>query len=193
VLEWRNTSGWQARDATSHTIAEKEQQMSKPNSILTAKRCREVFYYDGDRGVLILRICTSRRTPAGTLIGSDNGKGYLVANVDKVSYRVHRLVWLWVHGKWPDGEIDHINGVRHDNRIENLRVVDRSMNNQNLKRAQRNNRSSGLLGAYRHGRKWQAQIMIDKTPRCLGTFDTPDEAHAAYLAAKRLHHPGCTI
>jgi hypothetical protein len=167
--------------------------MSKANSTLTAKRCREVFYYDGHRGVLILRIRTSMRTPAGMIVGSDNGRGYLRTMVDGVVYRVHRLVWLWVTGEWPTGEIDHINGVTHDNRFENLRDVDRSLNNQNMKRAQRNNRSSGLLGAYRHGKKWQAQITADSETRCLGTFDTPEEAHAAYLEAKRLIHPGCTI
>lgn len=167
--------------------------MSKPNSTLTAKRCREAFYYDGQRGVLIARIRTSQRTPVGTTMGSDNGKGYLRIRLDGVTYRAHRLVWLWVHGEWPTGEIDHINGVRHDNGIENLRVVDRALNNQNLKRAQRNNRSSGLLGAYRHGKKWQAQITFGGVSTTLGTFDTAEEAHAAYLEAKRLHHPGCTI
>jgi hypothetical protein len=167
--------------------------MSKANSTLTAKRCREVFYYDGHRGVLILRIRTSVSTPAGTVVGNGHDRGYLRTRLDGVTYRVHRLVWLWVYGEWPTGEIDHINGIRNDNRITNLRSVTRNVNNQNLKKAQRNNRSSGLLGAYKKKNRWQAQIMINGVGTTLGTFDTPEEAHAAYLQAKRLHHPGCTI
>lgn len=167
--------------------------MSKFNSTLSAERCRDLLNYDPETGTMTLRVKTSIRTPAGTLVGSDSGRGYLRSRLDGVTYRVHRLVWLWVYGEWPCGELDHINGDKTDNRIANLRDVSRGTNNQNLKGAQRNNRSSGLLGAYRKGVRWQAQIMVNGVGTTLGTFDTPEEAHAAYLEAKRLFHPGCTI
>ncbi len=167
--------------------------MSKFNSTLTAERCRELLDYDPGTGAMVLKIGTSIRTPAGTVVGWARPNGYLAVQLDGVTYRVHRVAWLWVHGEWPDGEIDHRNGLKRDNRIDNLRVSTRAVNNQNLKRAQRNNRSSGLLGAYRKGSRWQAQITINGTGTTLGTFDTPEEAHTAYLGAKRLFHPGCTI
>jgi hypothetical protein len=103
------------------------------------------------------------------------------------------LVWLWVNGSWPIGEIDHIDGDKLNNRIANLRDVDRATNTQNSKKARRNNKSSGLLGSYKSGNRWQAQIRINGVCMTLGSFGTPEEAHAAYLGAKRLFHPGCTI
>jgi hypothetical protein len=110
-------------------------------------------------------------------------------------YSVHRLAWRLAHGKWPDGEIDHINGDKGDNRLCNLRDVDRSTNQQNAKRAQANNKSSGLLGVSFHGsrNKFRAQITYENRRHHIGYFSTAELAHAAYLKEKRRHHAGCTI
>lgn len=107
----------------------------------------------------------------------------------------HRLVWLHLYGEWPEHGIDHINGRRSDNTAANLRSVPQSENVQNQRKARRDNKSTGLLGVSRpSGRsKYRAQIMAQGRNRYLGYFDTPEEAHAAYLAAKRQLHPGCTI
>lgn len=166
--------------------------MSKFNSTLTAERLREVLDYDPMTGVFTTRI-KRQGSKVGISPGYTKENGYSYMHIDMVSYMTHRLVWLWVNGSWPVGEIDHIDGNKLNNRIMNLRDVDRAMNTQNVKKARRNNKSSGLLGAYRKGNRWQAQIRIGGVGTTLGTFSTPEEAHAAYLGAKRLFHPGCTI
>lgn len=93
----------------------------------------------------------------------------------------------------PKEQIDHINGNRMDNRIANLRCVSASVNQQNQRRPHRTN-STGYLGVVpvRRG-QFRAQIWVSGAAKNLGTFDTPQEAHAVYLHAKRLRHEGCTL
>ena len=166
--------------------------MSKSNSTLTAERLREVLDYDPETGVFTTRI-KRQGSRAGVTPGYTKDNGYSYTHIDTTSYMTHRLVWLWVNGSWPIGEIDHIDGDKLNNRIANLRDVDRATNTQNSKKARRNNKSSGLLGSYKSGNRWQAQIRINGVCMTLGSFGTPEEAHASYLGAKRLFHPGCTI
>ena len=87
---------------------------------------------------------------------------------------------------------DHINGIKTDNRIANLRSVSMTVNLQNMRKANRDS-LSGLLGAHKKRSHWESRIRVDRKQIHLGIFETPEEAHAAYLAAKRLHHSGCTI
>lgn len=97
-------------------------------------------------------------------------------------------------GEWPVRHVDHINGCRDDNRWENLREVDNTTNIENRQRANKNSRS-GLLGAHWNSRsgQWDAGIMVARKSRLIGSFDTPEAAHAAYLAEKRKVHKGCTL
>lgn len=129
--------------------------------------------------------------PAGHRRGDD---GYVTVHLWHRQVAVHRLAWLYVHGEWPDGMIDHINGIRHDNRIANLRIGDASGNAQNQRKARADNRS-GFLGVHYKSdrRQWAAQITLGGRRRHLGYFTCPDEAHAAYLDAKRRLHEFCTI
>jgi hypothetical protein len=113
--------------------------------------------------------------------------------VDGKEYRVHRLAWLHVHGVWPSAEIDHIDGIRTNNAIANLRDVDRATNCQNMRKALPANKGSGLLGVYPSDNKWRARITVNNRAVGLGTFDSKETAHEAYLAAKRTLHGGCTI
>lgn len=100
-----------------------------------------------------------------------------------------------VHGAIPDGlEIDHINGDESDNRICNLRLATKSENQQNKRRPRKDNKA-GLLGVcwFERAKKWRAQITVNGECKYLGLYVTPEEAHAAYLTAKRELHQGCTI
>jgi hypothetical protein len=131
--------------------------------------------------------------------GVTNGKfgnlektGYIRAKILNKKYLAHRLAWFVVYGQWPEGQIDHINGNRADNRIANLRVVDSSGNAQNRRAKQKNNQS-GYFGVHASGGKWRAQIRIEKKLQHLGVFDTPELASEAYLSAKRSIHATCTI
>lgn len=106
----------------------------------------------------------------------------------------HRLAWLYVHGRWPIADIDHINGIRDDNRFTNLREASRAENNQNIRSA-RSHAISGLLGAHWHRQSglWYMRIKVDGKSFTKGMFATAEEAHAAYLKAKAEHHPFSTI
>jgi len=161
-------------------------------STLTADEAREMLAYDPATGALAWRKAVARNVKAGGKAGSLDARGYGQVRLHRRHYMAHRLVWLLHYGEWPKGEIDHIDGNRANNRICNLREVDRSINTQNLRRAKKNSRS-GLLGVSPSGPRWQAHIQANKEQFYLGTFSTPELAHAAYLTAKRALHPGCTI
>jgi hypothetical protein len=164
----------------------------KTNSRITATEVRRLFDYDALTGNLIWKERISIRVTVGRVAGTLAKNGYLTVGIKGVKYYAHRLVWLHVTGEWPAADMDHINGIRADNRIGNLRSVDPAVNMQNRKGANSNN-ISGLIGAERHRDKWHARISIRGKRVSLGTFATPEEAHAAYLAAKRILHIGCTI
>ena len=99
----------------------------------------------------------------------------------------HRVVWLLETGEWPDGEIDHINGDRADNRMENLRLVDRSINARNMGR--RSDNKSGVAGVHWNSRKrkWDAAICVRGRRTNLGSFPTLEAASAARSAASAQH------
>ena len=114
--------------------------------------------------------------------------GYLVINIKAKNYRTHRVVWMYVHGSFPDGDLDHINRDKKDNRIENLRIVTKSENRQNLD-AQKNNKS-GMKGVWFHkqNKKWCASICINRKNKHLGSFATKEEAYAGYKTASKILH-----
>lgn len=161
--------------------------MAKAN--LTAARLREILHYDPSTGAFT-HMEAKQRVIVGSVAGSDATNGYRKHKSEGVTYRGHRLAWLYVHGAWPNGQIDHINGDRSDNRIANLRDVSVKTNRQNMRKSIS---ATGLLGVYRRGDRYRAEIGDDYRTVRLGSFDTPEEAHAAYLEAKRKLHEGCTI
>lgn len=160
---------------------------------LTAARLRELLHYDVETGLFTRKVATSQRHNVGESVGSKHRTGYLYAMLDRKTYAAHRLAWLYVFGEWPRGHIDHINSIKSDNRLCNLRDVDRLTNAQNERRARRNNKSSGLLGVSGEGGRFRALIRVGGVLQHLGTFETPQQAHNAYLTAKRELHAGCTI
>jgi phage gp46-like protein len=164
----------------------------KLNQVLTADRLRNVLIYDGETGRFLWAISfrgVNRGSMAG---GSSKAKGYMRIQVDGQQYAAHRLAWLYVYGCWPSFEIDHINGVRHDNRISNLRDVSRAVNSQNIQKARSDNKSAGLIGASwnKRAKKFSAQIVVGGRKRHLGLFQTAEIANQAYVNAKRIYHPG---
>jgi hypothetical protein len=143
-----------------------------------------IMNYDPDTGVFSW---SKRRRGIKTNIplGCDNGSGYLRITVLGTSHYAHRLAWFYTNKKWPEFEIDHINGVRNDNRIANLRDVPPSINQLNKHKAQSNS-ASKILGVCWHKKamKWQAHICIFKKRHYLGLFDDINAAHDAYLLTK---------
>ena len=159
---------------------------------ISAEYVRDVFNYNPDTGKFYWRKKVAQRVYIGDYAGSKHHSGYLTICVLGKSYRAHRLAWLYYYGDPIPQYIDHINGIKDDNRIKNLRAVTAQLNAQNRRKAQKGS-ASGLLGVARNGNNWQAYIRVNGKPTYLGTFKTPEEAHQAYVQAKRKHHPTCTL
>lgn len=162
---------------------------------LTADRVREVVEYKPDTGQFFWKKSTSNRRKAGQLAGCfSNGRPALC--IDYKQIIASRLAWFYVHGVWPSGVIDHINGNPSDNRIANLRDVSQSVNLEN-QRKPRSNNTSGYLGVkpYKRGNKkpWVSQIVVRGKVINLGYFETAIAGHEAYLSAKRKLHIGNTL
>lgn len=126
--------------------------------------------------------------PAFTYVGLD---GYLHGTIKPWRLPAHRVAWAIFHDAWPMGQIDHINGVRTDNRLANLRDVTVTENNRNC--ALRKTNRSGVTGVHfnRFCGKWTAQIRIDGKARHLGLFDSLQDAASARKSAEALigFHP----
>lgn len=161
---------------------------------LTRQRLREVVSYDPDTGEFTWLLRTARRTQPGMRAGCTRSDQYVTLKIDAKRYLAHRLAWLYVHGQWPTGDLDHVDRNPSNNRISNLRDVSRSVNMQNIGKARVNN-VAGLLGVSKDNRKpwFYARITVAGKMKNLGCFRTAEEAHAAYVDAKRMLHEGCTI
>lgn len=159
---------------------------------ITRERLLEALAYDPESGHFTWLVSPPKQRRIGQRAGCKNGRGYVLVQIDDVIYQAHRLAWLYVTGAWPVAEIDHINGITSDNRWTNLRDVSRAINAQNIHRPMPKN-SNGLIGVSKHKKRFSAFIKIDRRSRYLGTFSTPQEAHEAYLTAKRELHPGNTL
>ena len=116
-----------------------------------------------------------------------DGQGYKVGSIFCCDYTAHRVIWAMVHGEWPIKQIDHINGIRDDNRITELRDVTHEENSKNQKRPLTN--TSGVVGVSWYGRvqKWHARIQVGGKPKHLGYFTDFNEAVAARKAAEVKH------
>lgn len=166
---------------------------------LSAADVRALLDYDPETGRFVWRM-----RPGGTR--SDNvfntkfgGKaaghirenGYLQLLIKGRIYVGHRVAWVWMTGKWPTEEIDHINMDRGDNRFCNLRESTKAENLRNT--TVRKNSKTGLKGVTFHdrsskGRCYRATIGFRREHIHLGYFSTPEEAHAAYVRAAQEHH-----
>ncbi len=167
----------------------------KPNEeALTAERLRELLSYEPETGEFRWRVGRGGTAVAGGRAGCKQTIGYRRIGVAGRTYWEHRLAWLHVTGTWPSDQIDHVNGVKGDNRIANLREATRSENQGNLRQA-RSDSKTGLLGVHwnKPNKKFMAQIMFSGKQKYLGLFDTAEQAHQAYLVAKRELHPFCTL
>jgi hypothetical protein len=97
----------------------------------------------------------------------------------------HRAAWCLYHGEWPAGVIDHINGDKTDNRIENLRCVTPSINSRNMKKFKHN--TSGIAGVCWHkaSNKWRAIVTVGGRQKSLGVFSDKDDAAKAVARSRR--------
>ena len=143
-------------------------------------RLKELFFYQ--EGSLIRKIKTSNRTKVGDVVGSKGSHGYLATYVDGKKFLLHRLIWIYHNGDIPKGiQIDHINRIRLDNNIENLRLVTHQQNCFNLSNVKGycyNKRSKSFI----------SYIHVDGETKWLGYYKKEKDAKKAYLTAKEKYH-----
>jgi len=141
----------------------------------------EAFNYDPLTGLLTFKVKRGKKR-RGDIAGCVNGNGYIVVGFrwkgkDHLIY-AHRIIMAMVVGSWPSGHIDHRNGVEGDNRWENLREASHS-------ESQHNKALSEFVGTIQYGNRWQARICVGKKVHYLGIFAAREEAHEAYLEARK--------
>ncbi len=145
---------------------------------LTQKYLKEILNYNPNTGIFTWKLSKALRVNKGDIAGGIDNHGYGRIGVDGKSYRKHKLIWLYVYGKFPkDGnEVDHINHDKIDNRLVNLREVTRSENQRN--RTRQKNNTSGFTGVYFHTtkNKWNAKIRNSGKNIHLGYFEKIKDA-----------------
>lgn len=159
---------------------------------------RECFRYDPDSGDLVWRHrprshFTSERgyrqtngKYAGKVAGTTSPTtGYIIVNFRGQLYPAHRIIFAMANGGWPE-HVDHVDGCRTNNRISNLRSCTRGENQCN--RGKQSNNTTGFKGVSRKRGGWVATICKDGKSHWLGSFSTPEQAHAAYKSAALTHH-----
>ena len=141
---------------------------------MTQKRLKEILSYDEHTGVFT-RVHSIGGYLKGSIVGTKHDKGYLRGTVDKKGYLLHRLAWLYKYGYFPK-ELDHINHDKTDNRISNLRIVDRAENMKNVKL--RSNNTSGTVGIryVKRDNIWMARIQVKGKQIYIGSYKTEIEA-----------------
>jgi hypothetical protein len=154
--------------------------------MITAKRLREALDYDPATGVFTWKIARGYTAKAGTVAGCLNALGYVQISFEGGRYSGHRLAWLYVTGRWPSKELDHINRNRADNRLANLREASGKQNHANM--GCHRDSKSGVRGVIFNRGRWQANMRIDGRYKYLGSFLTKEEARDAYNAKARQVH-----
>lgn len=146
--------------------------------MITQKELKERLQYNENTGIFTW-LKKTKKIKIGAIAGGLNVHGYIIIQINGKPYSAHRLAWLYIHGEWPKNQIDHINGIKNDNRIENLRDIIHRENQQNTHK----HRNGKLVGCNFHkpAKKWQAKIQIKNKDYHLGLYNTELEAHEAYL------------
>jgi len=157
-------------------------------SELTQDELKEILEYNEETGDLIRKCKRGRRHQKGVIVGTLRRDGYIRVHLDDKLYYAHRLIWFHMTGNWPKHQIDHINGIKNDNRFCNLREASHAANQRNKKITIQNN--SGFKGVSKtsNNKRWRARIEFEGKQKYLGTFDKPEDAHQAYCKAAQARH-----
>jgi hypothetical protein len=146
---------------------------------ITQDELKLLLRYEPDTG-LFFWLTNKGTAKSGGVAGTPTSNGYTNICVNRKIYKAHRLAWLYVYGTLPSNQVDHMNGVKNDNRIVNLRQATNFENAQN----------HASLGVHLHKEKnkWQARIRVKDKRLHLGYFESKQDAICAYLSAKEIHH-----
>jgi hypothetical protein len=147
---------------------------------LTQEELKTLFHYDPITGIFTYKKALSNRTRVGDWAGSVTSGGYKRVWIHGTTYAVHRLIWLYMTGEWPNELIDHIDGNPTNNRWNNLREATKSQNGAYSFKLDKGirRRSSG---------RWEARIRVDRKEIYIGSFRTKEEAKEAFADASYRH------
>ena len=159
------------------------------STMITANEVRRLLYYSPETGVFYWKERRGGRASAGSIAGSLQDNGYVHILIHRRGYSAHRLAWLYVHGEWPPEQIDHINRIRHDNRLANLRLATRFENAQNT--SLRKNNLSGVRGVswYKKSNRWIVRVYAGKKIYWSKYFTCFAQAVKARRAVEAEAHP----
>lgn len=144
--------------------------------MLTQEELKSLLSYDPETGEFTWLVNKGSRAQANNKVGKPcKTHGYVFIRINKKLYRAHHLAWLYFYGVYPSLDIDHINQIKHDNRLCNLREVSRSVNNYNTNKRK---------GYCKRNDKYRSYINVNGKQKHLGTFNTEEEAKEAYEQAK---------
>jgi hypothetical protein len=155
--------------------------------MITQQELKEILNYDKDTGIFTWKIAISNRVYVGKEVSSKRNTGYISIGIKNKDYLVHRLAWLYVYGYLPN-YIDHVNNIRADNRIENLREVTKTQNNQNS--AIRKNNTSKVKNVTWHKqcKKWHVSICANNKRMSFGLYNDLELAKLVAEEARVKYH-----
>jgi len=151
--------------------------MNQPDIAL--ERLREVLNYNPDTGIFTWKVKLYSRTIVGSVAGTLHPFGYVYIKVEKKKYRAHRLAWFYMYGEMPPEQIDHINRVRNDNRIVNLRLASPHQNMQNAGSFKHNTSGTKGVGWYKRVGLWRATIQHNRKHIHIGYYKRVEDAKLA--------------
>lgn len=167
------------------------EQKVKPSREPTQDELREYFNYVDGHLIRIKITNSSRPDMLGKRLGSMSGNGYIYGSFKSKLYCLHRLIWVYHNGAVESEVIDHINRVKTDNRIENLRPATQQQNNFNS--VGWSNAASEFKGVSKNKKSWQSVILVSGKKYYLGTFKTEIEASLAYREVANIWHGDFSI
>lgn len=153
----------------------------KTNSQISHQRLKELLEYFPETGSFLWQ---ERKKNMRERVGSVDNKGYLRISLDKVRYKAHRIAWFYIHGEWPEGMLDHIDGNKLNNKLNNLRDVQQNVNSYNTETAYSSSKT-GFLGVTKVGNRFYPRLGISGKVHHFGGYGTPEEAHEVYKAQKK--------
>ena len=155
--------------------------------MLTQAELQSLFDYNQETGIFTRKLSTSN-VKSGTVAGYKNNDGYIKISINYKSYLAHRLAWIYVYGKLSKECIDHINGIKDDNRISNLREASRQENNFNRKKSTKSSSDYKGVTWNKRDKKWRAQCTFNKKVIQIGSFDNAEKASEAYQNFVKVLH-----
>lgn len=161
--------------------------MSEKEKKISHKWLTSVLSYNHETGLFTWSAKAQKNTVIGTVAGCKNARGYLQIGLRNSLFQQHRLAWFYVYGFWPDGEIDHINRKRDDNRIANLRIVDRSKNSRNRDVTSRSTSGIKWVCFDNTKKKWRVDVGYGEERKFFGNYVNLSDAERVADEQYKIH------